>query len=120
MEVSIKIENLDEVQRFLKSRPVAIKNELNRAVKKTVVLIEREAKKRTPVDTGRLRTSIRSKTSGDKGEVYTNVKYAVVVHENLRARHRTGEAKYLERAFKQSIPKIKSFFESGFKKVLKP
>lgn len=121
MEISIRVEGLEEAQRFLNSRPIKTREELNKSVKKTALLVEGEAKKRTPVDTGRLKTSIRAKTFISKleGEVSTNVKYAIAVHENLRARHRVGEAKFLEKAFKQSTPRIKKFFEDAIKNIIK-
>lgn len=121
MEISIRIENIEEVERFLKSRPKKTREELNRAVQKTALLVTGEAKRRTPVDTGRLKTSIRSKTFKSKlaGEVFTAVRYAIPVHENLRARHKVGEAKYLERAAKQSVPRINGFFKKAISDILK-
>ena len=121
MEISIRIENIEEVQRFLESRPARTREELNRAVKKTALLVSGEAKRRTPVDTGRLKTSIKSKTSKRElaGEVFTEVRYAIPVHENLRARHTVGEAKYLERAAKQSVPKINKFFKDAVQNIIK-
>ena len=120
MEISIRIENIEEVQRFLESRPRRTREELDRAVKKTALLVQGEAKRRTPVDTGRLKTSIKSKTFKSKlsGEVFTAVRYAIPVHENLRARHTVGEAKYLERAAKQSVPRINKFFKDAIKNII--
>lgn len=50
------------------------------AMKAAVSLVEREAKKKCPADTGRLRRSIQSevRTEGNKvvGEVFTDVEYA--------------------------------------------
>jgi len=121
MEISIRIDNIDEIERFLESRPKRTREELNRAVEKTALLVEGEAARRTPVDTGHLKTSIRSKTFKDKlaGEVFTAVRYAIPVHENLRARHRVGEAKYLERAAKHSVPRINKFFKDAVSNILK-
>ena len=121
MEISIRIENIEEIQRFLETRPERTREELNRAVQKTALLVKRRAKLKTPVDTGRLKTSIKSKTFKSKlaGEVFTEIRYAIPVHENLRARHRVGEAKYLERAAKQSVSRINGFFKDAIKNILK-
>lgn len=64
-----------------------------------------QSKQRVPVDTGALRSSghvvapdpnaqVLQMTLGYGGAA---VDYALVVHENLEARHPVGEAKYLER-----------------------
>lgn len=121
MEISIRIENIEEVNRFLDGRPARTKEEINIAVEKTALLVQGEAKRRTPVDTGRLKTSIKKKTFKRElaGEVFTEVRYAIPVHENLRARHTTGEAKYLERAAKQSVPKINKFFKDAINNTIK-
>lgn len=119
MKVSIRIKNIDEAIRLLKSKPVKLRKELGVAVSKTALIVKAEAKKRTPVDTGLLRTSIRSKSSQTEGEVFSNVRYAIYVHRNLRARHVVGEARFLEKAIKHSIPKIEDFFERAIKETIK-
>lgn len=63
-----------------------------------------EAKKRTPVDTGVLRSSgfVQGPMIKDRGLEARLVfggpaaGYAAKVHEDLAARHRVGQAKYLE------------------------
>lgn len=60
-----------------------------------------EAKRRTPVKWGHLRDSGQVVADGPTRVVLAfgnnAVTYAVPVHENLAARHPTGEAKFLER-----------------------
>ena len=119
MKLSIEIKNINEVKKFIKSRPAETRKELDKAVQKTVLLVKGESKRRTPVDTGRLRTSIKTKTRQLEGEVFTDVKYAIAVHENLKSRHPTGEAKYLENAIKHSKPRIQKFFKDAIKEVIK-
>ncbi len=111
---------MDKVQEFFDSRSVVIKQELGKAVKQTATLVTSEAKKRTPVDTGKLRASIKARTIGGnlEGEVATDMRYAIMVHENTRARYRTGEARFLKKASEQSKPRIKRFFEEAIKRVL--
>ena len=65
-----------------------------------------DAKRRTPVDTGALRASGHVQGPAFSGSAATvtlgfggaATPYAVYVHENLRARHVVGEAKFLENA----------------------
>jgi hypothetical protein len=73
-----------------------------------------ESKKRTPVMTGNLRASTivtEPKIDGDAISVSIVVggvaaPYAVLVHENLEAFHRTGQAKFLESTLLESRPFI--------------
>jgi hypothetical protein len=66
----------------------------------------KEAKRRTPVDTGNLRASIHvigPKWRNNSRYVYCLIAaggpaapYAIYVHENLEAFHKVGQAKYIE------------------------
>lgn len=66
-----------------------------------------EAKRRTPVDTGRLRASGTVHAPERKG---TNISvtmsygtdYAIYVHENTEAFHKVGQAKFLESVLNES------------------
>ncbi|MEM4167752.1 MAG: HK97 gp10 family phage protein [Candidatus Caldarchaeum sp.] len=71
-------------------------------VRELADMILEDAKRRTPVRTGALRNSghIRS-LDEDRFLIAFGgpaAPYAYYVHENLKARHRVGEAKYLEKA----------------------
>jgi HK97 gp10 family phage protein len=66
-----------------------IKRFLGNAVRKATFLVERGAKIKVPVDTGRLRSSIETTVRPLEGTVRTNVEYAHFVHDgtrNMRAR----------------------------------
>jgi hypothetical protein len=73
-----------------------------------------EAKRRTPVDTGALRSSghvTGPRREGNTIEVSLNfggpsVDYALKVHEDLESFHRVGQAKFLERVLDESAPFI--------------
>lgn len=78
-----------------------------------------ESKKQVPVDTGTLRSTGVVVTDEVSGFLRDRVKisltyggpavgYAVIVHEDLRARHDVGNAKYLERPFSERRGKLKS------------
>jgi hypothetical protein len=61
----------------------------------------KEAKERTPVDTGFLRSSGEVEVAEDKNSVIVKFKaeYALPVHERTEIEHANGEAKFLENAF---------------------
>lgn len=54
-------------------------DKIEQAIGKACALLEREAKKKAPKDTGNLRRSITSEVSGDEGIVYTPLEYAPYV-----------------------------------------
>ena len=109
---------MDTVRRFLDSRPVKTRKEINKAVEKTALLIKAGAKRRSPVDTGRLKTSIKSKTFERElaGEVFTEVRYAIFVHEGT---HKMIGRPFMAMAVRQLRPKINKFFEDAIKNILK-
>lgn len=69
-----------------------------------------ECKKRCPVDTGALRASIQATGPFRDGRsISCNIEaggpaagYALIVHEDLEAVHRVGEAKFIERPLQES------------------
>lgn len=75
-----------------------------------------DAKDRTPVDTGRLMrsgfVSEYATASTLRATLAFGTDYAVYVHENLRARHTNGEAKFLEHA----VQKAAATFEDDLAK----
>ena len=58
---------------------------VQRELKETASDIEEEAKKRAPVDTGRLRASIEAETKGLEANIGTDVEYAHFVHDGTYA-----------------------------------
>ena len=70
--------------------------------------------KRTPVDTGALRDSHQTSLPRWKGQnLEVTIKvggpaagYAVIVHEDMEAKHEVGEAKFLENTIKESAPSL--------------
>jgi len=79
-------------------------------------LVMTEAKKRTPVDTGALRSSGLVEPpllTGASVEVSFGfggpaAPYAVVQHERLDYRHTVGQAKFLEQPFNEALPRIRA------------
>ena len=78
-------------------------------------IIMTEAKRRTPVRYGHLRASGFVEPVQAKGRRNVSVTlgfggpsapYAVYVHENLRASHKVGQAKFLESAMNDAAPTL--------------
>lgn len=80
--------NLDDVIRELGISARDAINTSGEEIKKTALSIERNAKQRTPVDTGRLRGSITTKINesvgGVEAEIGTNVEYANFIEYGTR------------------------------------
>ena len=75
---------------------------------------ESDAKEITPVDTGRLRNSIKHKPQGDDTMVVeTNVEYGVYVHEG--ARGRMGRP-FLRLSGEQNVNSFKQIIENELKR----
>ena len=85
-------------------------NKLQRGMQKAVLIVERQAKKDCPVDTGRLRSSITSEVSGDEGKVGTNVEYAADVELGTTRRPATP---YLFPALEKQKDRIKELLGKG-------
>lgn len=67
--------------------------------------ILKEAKTRTPVDTGFLRSSGEVERKRDHVAIRFTAKYALPVHERVEVPHSPGEAKFLENAFEVVLSK---------------
>lgn len=96
MNVGVQLIGLDALRGKLKSSNIT--PAINSGIKKATLLLDREVKQATVVDTGRLRSSITSKLVSDSGQVGTNVEYAHAVEYGkgrMESRHMEGAAKIL-------------------------
>lgn len=111
---TISLEGTDRVARELERLTRQLPHEAATALYEEAELVMGIAKERTPVDTGALRRSgyvRRPEVVGDTLQVALSfggptVSYALYVHENLKARHRVGQAKFLESAVAEAHPAI--------------
>jgi HK97 gp10 family phage protein len=113
--VQIKITNIEEIRRAFNKAPALMTANLNLAIRKTVLSIQSKSMINTPVDTGRLRSSTRSIFGNLKGEVGTNTKYDIFVHDGtkyLKARP------YLADAVKDSSIEIDLNFKTAVQATL--
>ena len=80
-DVVINIPNIDKVLAKLDNAPTVIQDEADKAIKKTLIMVEAAAKPLTPIDTDRLRSSYQSQFGKFSGLLKVATDYAVFVHE---------------------------------------
>lgn len=101
MSISFAIQGFAALQRNLAKTEKKLINAENAALYKKGNIIIADAKKMCPVDTGRLRdTGYAGPPTGFPAVVETGfgTDYGLYVHEDLTARHPTGEALFLWKA----------------------
>lgn len=120
--ISITFTGLDSLIANFERNPEIVVEEVQEALGKSLAGVEMEAKKRTPVDTGLLQGSIGGEggytfIKGLSAGVGTNVVYAGYVESNERAKHKTGEAHYMEHGALAAVPFIKEQFEAAMERI---
>jgi len=114
--VKITIKGIDRAVRRLKALGGNITKEVAPTLFEEMEDVAGDSKENfVPVRFGVLRDSIHAtlpKVTGDSVSVSVVAggpaeAYALIVHENLRAHHPVGQAKYLEQPFLQAQPRIK-------------
>ena len=103
---------VQDVRRNYAKVKAGLRKELGRALRQETEIDSTEVKRRTPVDTGELRGSVH--VVGpivERRRIYTMIvaggpaaPYARIVHEDLDAFHKVGQAKYLESVILESRP----------------
>lgn len=83
-DIQIQITNLPQIKSAFNLAPSLMVKELNLAIRKTVLNVQAQSMRNTPVLTGRLRASTRSLFGNLRGEVGTNTNYDIFVHEGTR------------------------------------
>lgn len=99
-----------KIQHAIKHSPKVIE----RALRVEVNIEAKEAKQRTPVDTGALRASVHATEPEWEGTRVSAMiaaggpaaPYALYVHEDLDAHHVVGQAKFIESVMFESAPFI--------------
>lgn len=120
--IAIRFTGLDKVLRNFKEAPQTVKDELKMALGRSLAMAEGEAKRRTPVDTGNLRSSIggaggyRFITDLFAG-VGTNVKYAFWVEVRDNVRHAVGEAGFMRKGAEASVEFISAELTKAARRI---
>ena len=104
-----KLLNKREVLKNLNKEIRAIEGRTENGMLLAAYLFLRTSRARTPVDTGNLKGGhyiVTAKTlRGYVAELGVMADYAVPVHENMEAKHPTGQAKFMESAIEDNTEK---------------
>lgn len=87
-------------QTKLRLNPGGMQAARTRALREIGEDILRRSQRITPLRTGRLIASGRAEVDGNRAIVRYTAPYALYVHEDTRAHHANGQAKYLATALK--------------------
>lgn len=112
MATGFELKGVEGVRRKLERLAQQMPNEVARAMFEEMQIEATESRKRTPVDTGALRAShhvLKPDISNRDIKVSIEVggpsaPYAIIVHEDLQAFHKVGQAKFLESTILESAP----------------
>lgn len=124
--IEIEIKNLDNVMKVFKRFPVEMKRNLSDAILKSGYTVEGKAKEVTPIDTGRLRSSIYTKISPLEAIVSTNIKYAVFIHEgtaryplSMPPKNSATVRQFMKVGAEKSRALVESYFREALEKTIK-
>ena len=115
MKINIRT-NIPAVSTRLMKNPAKIGRAIKRAIQKSALLVERHAKMRTPVDTGRLRSSIKTTLSRMTATVNPTVDYAIFVHDGTS---RMKGRPFMHWGTEDAKDKIQTVFEREIKGALR-
>lgn len=82
--ISVRITNLAEIQAAFKSAPIKMARNLNDAIRRSALAIQRQSMINSPVLTGNLRASHQSIFEPLKATIQPMANYAIFVHEGTR------------------------------------
>lgn len=113
MSVEVKVIGADKAVKHLEAYTRKVIEGTEDAVKITALDIERRAKAKAPVDTGRLKNSIHTEPRGDNARwVGTNVEYAGYVEYGTR---KMSAQPYFFPSVHEVIPEFKKRLEKAVK-----
>lgn len=111
----VEIKGFAEFQRNLKRAGADVEKQLDVAISKSISLISRNAKTRTPVRSGNLLKGYRTKYGKLEGVLANIVKYAPYVEYGTR---RFAGRFYLKKGLDNSMGGIKDYFSKALKNVV--
>jgi len=83
--IRLEIKNVKELRDAIKSYPQVSTQEVNTAINKSLIHVQREAIEEAPVGvTGKLRSSWKLKVQNLEGYLRNKMKYAIYVHEGTK------------------------------------
>ena len=114
--------NLKDFNKKLERTRTLVRTRVARnALKATSDQVLIDAKKDTPVDTGKLRDSLKYKLASRsdvvRSDFSSEVDYALYVHEDLTAKHTNGSAKFLIRAVQKGAGVLRDKIGKEFRRL---
>ena len=82
--IQVRITNLAEIQAAFKSAPIKMARNLNDAIRRSALAVQRQSMINSPVLTGNLRASHQSIFEPLKATIQPMANYAIFVHEGTR------------------------------------
>ncbi len=120
MNIELEFEGEEElkakIEELSKKAPIKCKE----ALRKSAILVEKEAKQKCPVDTGRLRSSITHQVTEELGGNAHGAKVGTDVHYGIYVELGTSKMAaqpYLVPALKESMIKVIEFFNNKLKEL---
>jgi len=117
--MNVKIEGLDKLNALLKGMPGTVNNVIEKELKIVGLDLQGKAQALTPVDQGDLQGSAFTEVSGLEAVIGFEEIYAMYIHEGVGYRHpKGGEAKFLEKPYKENVPKYVDMIGNAIKKAV--
>lgn len=111
-----KVLNGDRLVRKLKAAGKKYPRRLARGVRKAAAFILDKSQDLVPVDTGELKESGHVEARGQEASVVYEAEHAVIVHEDLEARHEPPtQAKFLEQPLREYRQEVKDIIREEVK-----
>ncbi len=123
-QLSIVVTGVKELERILRKKANKVKDAQFKALLKSAIIVEADAKKNVPVDTGRLRASITHEVKRNLvAKVGTNVEYGPFVEFGFmmdppRQPKGTGRIPFLFPAFNKNQKRINNIIAEAIRKVM--
>jgi len=118
-QITIQIKNIAQIRAAFSKAPAIMGEEFRKALIKSVVLVQRESMKLTPVLTGRLRASYMFEISGGglkmQATVGPTVNYATFIHDGTRF---MKARPFLKDGAEASLDQIDDFFTDATQSAL--
>ena len=115
LSTTIDVRGMKGFQKAMRESPRDLKDEIEKAMKKAVFKAEGEIKPITPVDTGRMRASIKHYIQPLEGEIFPTVDYAIYVHEGTKY---MGARPFMEQGLNYAKPSIEDYFRNAIQNSL--
>lgn len=123
VDIHIKADpSFEALRRSFQAFPNQVSSYLRRASQFAAFAVEREAKPLTPVDTGRLRSSIAVSlgiVQGIGAIVQTNVNYASIVHEGWGYGKNSSPRPFMEQGAMAAEREIGAYYEEQISNALR-